>query len=287
VDPDLEVSTQTDTPVSQVILKALAPYGFDRISTDGTEDRSALTGKTIKGGALPFPVDTLKHQQAKAQEGETAYQFCSRIFSRLGVCLRMKADGQLLISAPDYDQQPSYTLVQDPTRKVDGDYFIGEIKIHDTNEGQFSEARCRGERDENNPDVTQTARPEYTVKATDLNAQFPSYSADVAAAGYKPYIMRDKNARDVKRCKNVATMALGLKGKDAYTIEGEVDGFRAKTGALWQVNTTAHVYIAEEGINAKMWISDRTFTQDRTGGQKTRVKKIPLGALVLGELPKG
>ena len=50
-------------------------------------------------------------------------------------------------------------------------------------------------------------------------------------------------------------MALGLKGKDAYTIEGEVDGFRAKTGALWQVNTTAHVYIAEEGINAKIGAS--------------------------------
>ena len=287
VDPDLEVSTQTDTPVSIVILKALAAYGFDRISTDGTEDRSALTGLTIKGGRLPFPVETLKHQQAKAQEGQTAYQFAATIFSRLGVCLRMKADGQLLISAPDYDQQPSYTLVQDPTRRKQGDYFIGDIHIHDTNEGQFSECRVRGERDENNPDVTQTARPEYTVKATDLNAKRPAYSADVAAAGYKPSIMRDKNARDVKRCKNVGTLALGLKAKDAFTIEGEVDGFRAQTGAMWQVNTTANVYVAEEEIDEKMWILERTFTQDRSGGQRTKVKVLVNGALALGELPKG
>lgn len=287
VDPTLELSSQTDTPVSIAILKALAPYGFDRISTDGAQDASAITGRSIKGAAPAFPVDVLKAQQCKAQEGETAYQFCSRIFSRLAVCLRMKADGQLLISAPDYDQQPSYTLVQDPRRRVDGDYFIGEIHIHDTNEGQFSEAVCRGERDDNNPDVTQTARPEATVKATDLNAKRPAYSADPAAAGYKPYIMRDKNARDVKRCKNVATMALGLKAKEAFTIDGEVDGFRAKTGALWAVNTTVHTYIAEEDIDEKMWVAERTFTEDKNGGQKTKVKVLPLNALRLGEIPKG
>jgi prophage tail gpP-like protein len=109
----------------------------------------------------------------------------------------------------------------------------------------------------------------------------------VAAAGYKPSIMRDKNARDVKRCKNVGTLALGLKAKDAFTIEGEVDGFRAQTGAMWQVNTTANVYVAEEEIDEKMWILERTFTQDRSGGQRTKVKVLVNGALALGELPKG
>ena len=286
VDPDLEISSQTDTPVTIVVLKALSPYGFDRITGDGAAAASALTGKGIKGANAAVPIDVLKQQQCKAQEGETAYQFASRIFSRLAVCLKMAPDGQLLLSAPDYDQQPSYSLVQDPTRQTDGDYFFGDIQIQDTNEGQFSEARCRGERDENNPDVTQTARPEATVKATDLNATRPAYSADPAAAGYKPYIMRDKNARGVDRCKNVATMALGLKAKDAFSIEGEVDGFRAKTGALWQTNTTVHVYIAEEDINEIMWISERTFTQDRQGGQRTKCKLLPLGSLRLGEIPK-
>lgn len=283
VDPDLEVSTQTDTPVTIVVLKALAPYGFDRISGDGAAAASALTGKGIKGASATIPVDVLKQSQAKAQEGETAYQFAARIFSRLGICLRMAPDGQLLLGAPDYDQQPSYALVQDASGEAEGDYFTGDVVIEDTNDGQFSECRVRGQRDES-AGSTQTARPEATVKATDLNKFYPAYEGE--QAGYKPKILRDKNARDVNRCKSVAKLALGLPAKDAFTITGEVDGFKAKTGALWQVNTTVDVFIDAAGIREKMWILERTFTQDKNGGQKCRVKVVPLNSVVLGDIPK-
>lgn len=283
VDPDLQISTQTDTPVVEVVLKALAPYGFDRISGDGAAAASALTGKGIKGANAPIPVSVLKQSEAHAQEGETAYQFAARIFSRLAVCLRMAPDGQLLLGAPDYDQQASYALVQDPSRETAGDYFTGDIVIEDTNDGQFSECRVRGQRDES-AGSTQTARPDVTVKATDINKYYPAYLGE--QAGYKPKILRDKNARDVNRCKVVAQLALGLPAKDAYTITGEVDGFKAKTGALWQVNTTVDVFIDADGIREKMWILERTFTQDKSGGQRTKIKLLRLGTLRLGDLPK-
>jgi hypothetical protein len=48
-----------------------------------------------------------------------------------------------------------------------------------------------------------------------------------------------------------------------------------------------NVYVAEEEIDEKMWILERTFTQDRSGGQRTKVKVLVNGALALGELPKG
>jgi hypothetical protein len=34
-----------------------------------------------------------------------------------------------------------------------------------------------------------------------------------------------------------------------------------------------------------MWILERELMQDRSGGQRTRLKLIPKGALVLGEIP--
>ena len=283
VNPELQISTQTDTPITSIVDKALAPYGFTSIIGDEASNVSILTGRPIKGGRAKIVVDALKQAEAKAQEGETAYQFVSRLLSRVGACLRMASTGELLITNPDYEQQSSYALVQDPTRQVAGDYFTGDIVIEDTNDGQFSECRVRGQRDES-AGSTQTARPDVTVKATDINKYYPAYLGE--QAGYKPKILRDKNARDVNRCKVVAQLALGLPAKDAYTITGEVDGFKAKTGALWQVNTAVDVYIDADGIREKMWILERTFTQDKSGGQRTKIKLLRLGTLRLGDLPK-
>jgi hypothetical protein len=285
VDPDLKVSTQTDTPVTTVVLEALNPYGFDRISGDGAASVGALTGKPVNGGKAALPVDTLTHQEAHAEEGQTAYAFASRIFARVGVCLRMAPDGQLLLGAPDYDQNASYALVQDPERKQQGDYFTGEIEITTTNDGQFSECRVRGQADDKSGQKS-AGRPDVTVTAADVNPTRPAYQSDGGAA-YKPLIIRDKHSRDRKRCESVGKLALGTRAKDAFTISGAVDGFVAKTGAIWQVNTTVDVYIAEEGIREKMWIMERVMTQDLRGGQQTRLRVLPLGAYVLGNPPGG
>lgn len=288
VDPDLQVSTQTDTPIAEVILKALAPYGFDRISTDGAGSVGAVTGRSVNGGRNPFPVDVLKQQEAHANEGESAYQFCARLFTRLGVCLRMAPDGQLLLGAPDYDQQPMYALAQDPRAEAPGDYFFGDIDIHWTNDGQFSECKVRGQADDKSG-KTSTARPEATVKSSAINATSPPYTSTGAVgasgAAYKPLIKRDKNARDAKRCESVALFELGLRAKEAFHVTGTVDGFVAKTGAIWQVNTTVDVFIDAYGINQKMWVGERVLMQDAQGGQRTRLRLHPLNYIVLGSSP--
>lgn len=289
VNPDLKISTQTDSPVTTAILEALAPYGFDRISGDGAASVGAITGRPIGKGKRAVNVKNLTAQEAHANDSEAAYAFCSRIFSRLGVCLRMAPDGQLLVGAPDYDQEPSYALAQDPTGQAPGDYFFGDIEIVDTNDGQFSECRVRGQPDDK-AGTTTTGRPEAVVTAASLNPSRPAYRGEGTAASpaaYKRLEIRDKNARDVKRCESVAKLALGIRAKDAFVINGTVDGFVAKTGAIWQVNTTVDVYIAEESIQEKMWLAERVFTQNVKGGQTAKLRVVPLGSLVLGTDPGG
>lgn len=284
VDPKLKFSAQTDTPISTAVLEALRPYGFDRISTDGAGSVGILTGRPINGGKSPFNLKALTQQEAHADENETAYKFCSKLFTRLGVCLRMAPDGQLLLTSPDYDQAASYALVQDPSRKTPGDYFIDDIQIHWTNDGQFSECRVRGQAD-NKSGKTSTGQPEAIVKATDINPKRPAYQSDGAA--YKRLEILDKLSRDAKRCESAAKFALGYRAKEAFTISGTVDGFVAKTGAIWQVNTIADTFIDEEGINEGMWVAERTLRQDLRGGQKTSLKLLPKGAMVLGNPPGG
>jgi prophage tail gpP-like protein len=57
------------------------------------------------------------------------------------------------------------------------------------------------------------------------------------------------------------------------------------TGAVWSIDTIARVYCEAFDIDEDMWILQRELMQDRSGGQRTRLKLIPKGALVLGEIP--
>lgn len=286
VDPKLSFKGQADAPIADIVLKALGPYGFDtEIDGDNTANVSAITGKPLKGGASPRAVDELKQDQCAAQEGETAYQFCARLLTRYGVALHCNVDGALIIRAPDYGHDPVATLIQSADPNAEGDRFIDDIEIVDTNDDQFSECRVRGNPNDQ-PGQTQTALPDATVPANYLSLQRPAYKSSTAAS-YKPLIIKDKNARDRSRCVSVAKLAMGIRAKDAFTISGTVDGFVSTTGYIWTAGTMVNVRIEAIGFDEPMWILERTLTQDRNGGQKTRLKLIVPGSLVLGDAPGG
>lgn len=281
--PDFTFRSKSDTPVSNVVLKIAAPYGLTKLVGDERANRDAITGRPIGNQGPKLAVDALKHHEAQAHEGETAYGLISRIVTRLGICVRPSWDGVLMLSQPNYAQAPSYAVVQSFAQGVKGDYFVGAVHLDDTNEGQFSEARVRGQM----PDryhATRAARPTATFSAADLgDGTFLSYKSSVAP--FKPKIILDKNARDRDRCTSVAMLALGHPARKAFTVTGEVAGFSATTGSVWNVDTIATVQLDALGIKADMWILEREFKQDRRGGQTTRLVLIPKGFLVLGEAP--
>jgi hypothetical protein len=275
--------SQTYSPVGKIIADVLGPYGFEDIIGDPASNVSALTGIPIDGGRKAITVDALKSDQATADDGgESAYEFCKRIITRLGLALGVDFDGVLLTVVPDYDQDVAYSLVQSADVSLGGDRFIGRITMTDTNDNQFSECRIIGVKSDQ-AGQTQTARPDATVTSAELFSNRPAYKS--TAAPYKPLIIKDKNSTSIERCKSTAKLALGKRAKDAFVVSGEVDGFVSTTGRIWTPNTMVDVRIDAVGFHEVMWVLERTFTQDRQGGQKTRLKLIPPGALVLGDIP--
>ncbi len=245
----------------------------------------AITGKPRGKKGAKVSLTPLKLKDAQAQEGEAAYEFCARHVTRNALCLRMGADGAVLVTHPDYVQEPAYTVVQDFDGSVrGGDRFLDGVEITDTNEDQYSECTVRGAAIDSDTE-TQTTKVSGKVLATDLNPTRPAYSSPIAATAFKPLNRRDKSSRDEARSRSTAKLALGLRAKSAFTVVGEVDGFVSKTGRVWQVDTVAYVVIPMAGLDEPMWISGRTFIQDRNGGQRTRLTLIPLNSLVLGDLP--
>lgn len=283
-DPKFSFSSQADAPLGEIILKALLPYGFDQLRADASANVSALTGKPLRGGASgTIRQEALKTNEAQVQENEKAYQFCARLLSRRGVALRMTVDGTLLLTTPNYTQDVAYTVVQDFDGATRGDRFIGTVEVTSTNDEQYSECRVRGLAVDRRG-RTQTATPEAIVTSADLGLSRPPYNGGTGAT-YKRLEILDKQARDVEQCRSVAKLALGYRARNAFVVTGEVDGFVSSTGRIWQVDTLVHVVIEAAGIDEDMYVLERVFEQDASGGQKTRLTLIPKGSLVLGEVP--
>jgi prophage tail gpP-like protein len=302
VDPEISKSFKSDTPVSQVVLEALDPYGFTQITVDTARDVGAISGKPIPGRKSSITASALKIKDAQAQENETAYAFCQRMFNRLGVALRCDHTGELLLSAPDYDQEIIGQLIHEMVRARQGDRMLDGIQITETNAGQFSEFCVRGKAPSSKKGQRRSGRPAARLGVASLAASRPSsapfgsvpfvalaesraqYASD--AAPYKPKFALDKFSRDVNRCQSVAKLVYGLKASKGFVVKCSVDGWvSGSTGRVWAVDTMAHVVVEAVGLEEDMWISERVLTES-DAGQLTTLTLIPKYSLLLGEIPK-
>ena len=294
VDPEISQSFTSDTPVAIVVLIALEPYGFDIIFPDTSANVAALTGRSIDRRQPDVVVQAIKHRDAQAQDGETAYSFCSRIFSRLGLALRVNFEGSLLIGSPDYQQDAAYTVAEGSELRSDTDAAFGTITITDTNDNSFSEVVVRGaaqdrkgQRSASRPihrmSVEGLARPigaPFTdVQTSTVPAGRHTYRSDSGAV-FKPKYKLDKFSRDRKFCKTLCHRIHGRNSEAAYVIECEVDGLISSTGRIWTVDTVARVVIDHADIDEDMWVLETTKKMSRNG-QSTALKLIPLNSLIL------
>jgi prophage tail gpP-like protein len=277
-------SENADVPVRDLVLRAMAPYGFAELVGDDGSHVDLTSGKKRKKKGAALTIDGLTQREAIAHPGETAYQLLSRVVTRLGVCLKVRWDGVLYLTRPDYDQEIAYTVGQSSSESFPGDRFFGDIKIRDTNEGQFSEVCVRGQTPDE-PDATLASRPVAVVQSSAINADRPPYRSDVAV--YKPKVIKDKSARDRSRSESTAKLALGLAASSAFTVSGTVGGWVSKTGRIWTTNTLARVVVEKDEIDETMFLLSRTLIQDVEGGQSTQLTFVPKGYVVLGDLPGG
>lgn len=296
VDPDISESFQADTPVSDVILTAMEPYGFDLIIADASANVQALTGKAITGRAAnPVPSE-IKHKEAKANEGESAYAFCARIFSRLGLALRVDWAGTLLLGSPDYDQAALYRIEQPPSSS-DADAIMGDVEINDSNANQFTEVVIRGaEKDEKGQKragrpthrlrVSGFADPPVTPAFTDVptTTVAPGRHSYKSAAGaiFKPAYKLDKFSRDKDFCEQRCHRWLGRRNESGYVVTATVDGLISATGAIWTVDTICRVKIDAIGLDEDMWILATEKAMSKSGAQMTKLTLIPKHSLILG-----
>jgi prophage tail gpP-like protein len=110
------------------------------------------------------------------------------------------------------------------------------------------------------------------------------YKSDVQF--FKPKYKDVKTCHSKKQCRTYAGLMFGLRNAGGFTVKCSVDGFMSTTGYLWTPNTVVTLMIDHLGINEDMWVFGRTFKSSRSIGQVTDLTLMPLGSLILGDIPK-
>jgi prophage tail gpP-like protein len=296
VDPYLARHYTEDTPLSIVVGEVMVTFGFEVVVTDATGDVTAISGKSLRGRQPPVILDQITLRDVQAQQNETAYGFCSRLFTRYGLALRVSANGELLLSTPDYKQEAAHAVVASADTTLEGDRLLRPqgIQIRDTNDQQFSEIVVAGKSvDERG--TTSSAQPAHGVFVKDVErpmvAPFSTVNLEPLERGrhtyrgpWKPKYRVDKKSRDRKLCKEFAKLLHGVRAANAFQVRGTVDGIISKSGrCVWAVDTVTHVRIDQAGIDEDMWLLERHMQVSRRGGQTATLGWIPLGSLLLGE----
>lgn len=282
IDPATSKLLASDAPVIDLVAETIAPFGLGEVfADDDIAQIRSKTGKNPKGTATN--ASGLKYQEASAQPNESAYQFISRILTRLGVMLRMDAVlGSVYITAPHYDGERLYSVAQARAGNAGGsDRFFGDVEIVDTNEGQFAECIIIGAATDT-AGAKRATTPRGRVLTTDINASRPPYRG--VALPYKPRYHRDTSCRDIARAASVGRLVLGLSAENAFQVRGRVHGLVSYDGTPWTVDTIGNVFIESLALSEDMWLAERTMNVD-SSGQYTDLVWIPKGNLVLGEVP--
>lgn len=219
----------------------------------------------------PFEHDGImkKVKDAKVDPGESVWAFLKRISNKAEQLLWFSPDGMLVVSLPQYEQEPSYILTHRPGVPKENNVISAEETLDidgiPTSLAVHGKAREKGQ-----------GRVPYTA----LRASTATAPAAVNYHLYRPMAIKDKDARTKAELEKRALYA--MKGADknyqqlTYTVAGHSQDSR-----VWAYDMTAKVVDETLGIDDVYYIAGWRMTRARTnasaGPQQTMLTLTPLG----------
>ena len=286
VDPLLKI--KTGDSIAAAFTEAASPVGIDTVlSDDDLAMRNVRTGVTVKfkKGGKGYAKRILN--EYKPIPGEGLYEFLNRLIQRFGATIQPgNARNILVITAPHYDQDPTYTVYRstDPTvsginnvlsSTADRDYssfptyslFTGKQVV-----GDASQVSCKQENDINELASLQNTEIFDILKDSTVSGRrIPGVSTALGLGQlYRLLYLLDKEARTQEQVSFAATRAIAdrLKSTLEYkcTVRGHVDPV---SGAIWSIDTM--VSVADEVCNVfePLWIVERTLKYGSKDGATT------------------
>jgi len=292
--------------LSDAIQFACGPVGITGVVADEDIDlREMRTGQKIGGKKNGNAFKTGKLEDYKVAPNESLWDFCNRLAARYGATIQPGTDRtRLVLSAPNYSQEPSYTLrrLLDPgpglANTIQSATCVRDLSKWPTHMmvvGKFGQPGAVKETGIVESNVTATdGSPDYSCSVTETvseveqvyNLRDVTDFASLVHVGrikptdpprekgklYRLLYHKDTDSKNQAQLDKVAVRLYSELLKDSLRYECTVKGHADPvTGAQYSPNTIATVQDELTGVNEKLWLEGRTFEQTERGAAMTHL----------------
>lgn len=213
-------------------------------------------------GRTASDVSALKLEDAKPGVGETVWEYIDRHARRFGVLPWMSPQGKLILAAPDYDQEPSYTLTR-RLRNPEANSIVSGGVVYDYSSAT-SEVTVFGRT--RSHDAT---RSRFVATAV----------ADMLPDGiHRPLYIHDPSVRSQEEAARRALREQARQRENFEVLEYEVRD-HGNDHRYFAIDTIADVDDEELGIRGEWYVVSRAFKKSRKEGTTTRLRLVPKGAI--------
>lgn len=265
VHPDIPLKGKKIYEVVEATIGSLYPNVGRKVITDNAANREILTGvKGFKKSAKSRKTQTeLDYCKGKANEG--AFEFLARNLRRFGLWMWSDAEGNIIVSSPDYDQAPCCSIIHREGEKrakvLDASYVERATQVP-------SQILVRGKGSEKE---FQKGNAEGFVSDPDRKLFVPRY-------------VSHPQCTDDAQAQAYAEQEMTEAKKDAKVYECILRGHSDEaTGCVYAVDTIIHVEDDILGVSEDMWVRERTFRRG-IDGTTTSLKLVPRGSVVFSDV---
>jgi prophage tail gpP-like protein len=214
-------------------------------------------------------VEQLRLADAKPSVGETVWEFIDRHCRRFGLMPWMGADGQLIIGAPDYDQDPMYRLIRTESAPEAGrlkNTIVEGGIVYDW--GSLSSAVTVFGRTQGN-DASRSS-----IRATVDGPELPRLGI------YRPMFLNDPSCRTAEQAARRAAREVANQREKFITLDYAVRD-HGQGDHFYAIDTMAEVDDERLGLQGLWYVTRRTLNKSRDTGAVTRLGLVPSGAIDL------
>jgi prophage tail gpP-like protein len=291
IDPSL-VIRQGET-LGGAIRLAASPVGIDTVLDNSDASlRNARTGGRA-GKRPPSFFQQLELEDLRPSPELGAFEFCSRIAARHGATIQPSTKrSTLMLSAPDYEQQPSYAI----RRRIGASSGNNIISAEATRDYSSipsymlftSKSFTRG-----GSSLPASVTYDVMEVAESYAGELYQATAQVLVTGrrkppggqlgqsqlYRLRYQQDNDSKNLAQLQRVALRQMSefLKETLIYSVSlrGHVD---PNSGLYWAVDTIVDVDDEVADVREQMWVASRTFRFDESGGATTDLELWRKGA---------
>lgn len=301
IDPTVKL--QKGMSIRDAITIAAGPVGIKSVaSAEQIALRNIRTGASL--GKPPRPAAMkAKLQKNKPDPGKGIYEYLNQICIRLGCTMQPTPNDrtQIVVSEPDNEQPPAYTIQRSIGRKesagnniltASASRDLSSFPTHVLVTGQAGPA--------DNPSTSIDSRPSsYASTNFDANVftDQPRILATTTKGRIKPgqpgadngklyrlLYLRDKKSKDVHQLENKAYRLLANRMRDTLVYTATVQGLTTLDGRVYAPDTVVHVKDEVTQVFEKMWVSGVTYSYSEGSGATTEIRCFRKGTFIIGKV---